>query len=181
LVLAVFFLADSGNYARHAHFLRTLQAYDSNLRSRTALDIAIAFDAAREAEAKDAEKAFTGDGFRAVRIKTSVLSPDLGGIALLYLLAGVLPESWRAALIKNAVLTVCSDGALAAAGKVSLALVDTGGRLRPTVHLQRAKSEGHEFSSEFLNLARVISDDDFNELVPSAQKQKRSLGGDPWN
>jgi hypothetical protein len=79
-------------------------------------------------------------------------------------------------------LSVSDDVALATSGKVSVALPAVGDHVRPTVHMQHTKSEGHEFSSEFLAVAEVVGGaDDFSELqrAPSS-KGKRSIEGDPW-
>jgi hypothetical protein len=100
--------------------------------------------------------AFAAINVPVAKVTAAELAAQIGGAAVLYVLAPDYNNKVAAMCVERQVLTVSGHPALAEGGQVSLALGKSGGKPEIIVHAARAKAESHLFPTPVLKLARVV-------------------------
>lgn len=148
--------------AREGSMIKRVFAYDRDLGQADKV-VVLVVSSDRDA----AGLAETLDVFRANGLYPAVVAP--GDLASEDLTATLTPQSAVIYVVDDAnvgavkafaaskgFLTVSALPSLAEAGDVSVSVTMEGDRPQIIVNLPRLRAEGHELSSELLNLARVI-------------------------
>ena len=135
-------------------FFKKIFLYDRTLSGKS-LKVVVAY-ADENAEADELAQAFRDLGIEATAVKASNLAGTLGGISAVYLLPHAVSPSVRETVAAAKVLSLGGVAAQAEKGDVGVALSSKDGKPEIVVNVATVQSQGHELSSDLLNLARVI-------------------------
>jgi TonB family protein len=133
--------------------------FDRALSDRVKLRVLLAFDPAAAGQ-KDAaaalQKAFSGASIAAEPVPVATVASKLGPGSVLYLMPGTNSDNLLRAAASSKTLTIAGESAPAEQGKVSVGLAPRGDKAEIVVNLDRVAVEGHDFSAQLLNFARVV-------------------------
>jgi TonB family protein len=133
--------------------------FDRALSDRVKLKVLVVFDPAVAGQ-KDAaaalQKAFTGASIGSEPVPVATAAAKLAPGSVLYLMPGTNNDNLLKAAAGAKTLTIAGEAAPAEQGKVSVGLAPRGDKAEIVVNVDRVAVEGHDFSAQLLNFARVI-------------------------
>jgi hypothetical protein len=146
---------------RQSSMFKRIFSYDKDLRGSAKIVVILVGLEKTGAEAVKVSSVFRDKGFFPAVVTASDLSDDLVATltpnsTVVYVMPGVAYDTVKAFAASKGFLSISGIPSLAEAGHVSVSVDVAGERPEIVVNLARLQTEGHELSSELLNLARVI-------------------------
>jgi hypothetical protein len=146
---------------RQGDMFKRIFSYDKDLRGAQKIVVIIVGETRSGAEVDKVAAVFREKGFFPAVITANDLGEDLASTlnrqsAVLYVMPGIAYDTVKEFAEKKGFLSISGVSTLAEAGHVAVGVGVAGGKPEIVVNLPRLTTEGHELSSELLNLARVI-------------------------
>jgi hypothetical protein len=144
-----------------ATLFKKILLFDRSLSRNESNKIAIPYTENVQGKAEELVAAFTRVGIEASGFKTKSLTNEkllaaLAESTIVYVTNPMSAEA-NSYCYSNKKLTIAGEPGLVQSGHASIAIAKkTDGKPLILVNLKRLKSEGHEFSSDLLNLAQVV-------------------------
>jgi len=133
--------------------------FDRAVSDRAKLKVLIVFDPAA-APQKDAaaslQRAFSGVSISSEPVPVAAAAGRVAPGSVLYLMPGTYSDILLKAAASSKTLTIAGEAAPAEQGKVSVGLAPRGDKAEIVVNVERVAAEGHDFSAQLLNFARVV-------------------------
>ena len=137
--------------AAQAGVFKKVFTFNKALRGKK-VQVLAAFDDATKAAIDEVVAGFSSKGITAKAVPVADLGGQLGPGKVVYSLS----DAVSGVCAEKKVLSITSDVGLVKAGKIAVAVNDSGGKMVISVHLARTKAEGQVFAPTFLKLAKVI-------------------------
>lgn len=154
--------ATPSDVSRAGSIIKRVFSYDRHLRDSERVVVLVVASDRESPELNDVVSALRTNGlYPAVVAPTELASKDLTATltpesTVVYVADTADVETVKAFAAEKGFLTVSVQPFLAEAGDVSVSVAMEDGQPQIVVNLPRLRVEGHEISSELLNLARVI-------------------------
>ena len=101
-------------------------------------------------------ESFKKAGLLPTTIEVGELSQKIGNAKAVYILPGVAASQVKKLCLENGILSLSGIPSMVEQGDISISLTLEGGRPLIVVNRSRIETEGHQLSSELLQLAKVI-------------------------
>jgi len=151
-------MADPG---RQGDMFKRIFSYDKDLRGSDKIVVIVIGEARSGGDVDKVAAVFREKGLYPAVVTVADLTDDLTATltpksAVIYVMPGVAYDVVRQFAEKTGFLSISGVTSLAEAGHVAVSVGVQGGKPEIVVNMPRLVTERHEFSSELLNLARVI-------------------------
>jgi hypothetical protein len=127
--------------------------YDKTIQEGT-VKMLVAFTDTSAGVKDQVVKAFKDAGMAVSAAKADQLPASIGGVNVLYVTPGV--SGTKQICQKNGILSITGMPSLVESGEASVGLSVMDNKPKIIVHLRQLKAEGHELSSNLLQLAKII-------------------------
>ena len=153
--------AEMSDPARQSDMFKRIFSYDKHLRGAAKIVVIIVGETRGDPEVDKVAAVFREKGLFPAVITVGDLGDDLTPTltresAVLYVMPGIAYDTVKQFAEKKRFLSISGVSTLAEAGHVAVSVGVQGGKPEIVVNMPRLTTEGHELSSELLNLARVI-------------------------
>ena len=162
LVLTAFATAETPvDTERQSSMFKRIFNYDKHLRGSDKIVVLVFSADPSGSAAQGVAKVFRENGLFPAVVSPSSLNDNLAATlspesTVVYVVEGTDYAPVKAFAAAKGFLTIAGLPSLAEAGHVSVSVDLNGNRPEIVVNMPRLETEGHEFSSELLKLARVI-------------------------
>jgi YfiR/HmsC-like len=130
--------------------------YDKALAKETNLLVFVVHQDEGAVRPEDIVKAFEFVGLVSVAVRLDALTSQSRMPSAVYLLPGIEGSSVSRYCTDNKVLSISGVPELAESGSVAVSIGEENRRPQIIVNMKRLQDEGHNFSAQLLQLARVV-------------------------
>jgi len=142
--------------AIQAALQRKILAFDRAASGRTLRIVVVHRDDATKAHASELARELDKLGVSTQVVTPALLKQVKEAPVAVYLVSNAPVPEVEEYCVQNRVLSFASDASLVKSGRLTVALSIKDGRPEIILHLERARREGRDFSSDLLSLATVI-------------------------